>query len=157
MLPTQSNQAMPKHRTFGLMLLLVVLVLGSLSAYARMQKPLAIAQFATGVAAAESLLSVVIVVHIDVTPPFTESAVKQLREYRADTLEEPGVKRVDVLQQVGRANHFTVVEEWATQSAYDEHVGASHTRQFRANLQSMLGAPFDERPHRLIASSTVLK
>jgi quinol monooxygenase YgiN len=55
---------------------------------------------------------------------------------------------VEILQQVGRPNHFTIVEEWKDNNAYDTHVSAQHTRDFRTSLQSMLGAPFDERPHQ---------
>jgi quinol monooxygenase YgiN len=93
---------------------------------------------------------VVIITHVDVMPPFTASALAVLRDYREDSRRDTGAERVDVLQQIGRPNHFTLVEEWANQNAYDQHVCAAHTVRFRARLQPMLGAPFDERPHSIV-------
>ncbi len=55
--------------------------------------------------------------------------------------------RILVLQQDGRPNHFTLLEEWRAQADYDTHLGAAHTRHFREALQPMLGSPFDERLH----------
>jgi quinol monooxygenase YgiN len=96
----------------------------------------------------------VIVTHVDVMPPFTAPAIKLLWDYREDSLKDKGVERIEVLEQVGRPNHFTVVEEWDDQKAYDGHVSAAHTRQFRADLAPMLGAPFDERPHSVVKSGS---
>jgi quinol monooxygenase YgiN len=90
------------------------------------------------------------VLHIDIIPPFTAQAIVLLRTYRKDSLSDKGARRIDVLQQTGRLNHFTVIEEWESQSAYDKHVSAAHTLRFRTDLAPMLGAPFDERPHRFI-------
>ena len=47
------------------------------------------------------------------------------------------------------SNHSTVIEIWATRQAYEDHLAAEHTRALRAELQPMLGGPFDERLHRL--------
>ena len=89
----------------------------------------------------------IIVTHVDVIPTFTNSATNLLLKYRLDSLKDAGAKRVQILQQVGRPNHYSVVEEWDNQHSYDVHVGAASSKEFRANLQPMLGAPFDERPH----------
>jgi quinol monooxygenase YgiN len=90
------------------------------------------------------------VIHIDIIPQFTGQAIVLLRTYRHDSLLDHGAKRIDVLQQTGRLNHFTVIEEWENQSAYDKHVSAAHTLRFRKDLAPMLGAPFDERPHLFV-------
>ena len=92
----------------------------------------------------------VVIVHVDIIPPSTDAAVVLLKNYRQDSLKEAGVKRVEVLQQVGRPNHFTLVEEWENQAAYDHHVSAPATIQFRTRIAPMLGSPFDERLHRSI-------
>jgi quinol monooxygenase YgiN len=94
---------------------------------------------------------IVIVTHVDAMPPFTDKAVRLLREYRQDTLKDSGNKRIEILQQVGRPNHFSIVEEWANQKSFNEHESALHTRKFRSHMQEALGAPFDERPHTFIA------
>jgi quinol monooxygenase YgiN len=96
-------------------------------------------------------LPVEIVTHVDAMPPFTEKTIKALREYRKNTLKESGNKRIDILQQDSRPNHFSIVEEWNNQKSFNEHESAPHTRQFRLDMQEALGAPFDERPHHFIA------
>jgi quinol monooxygenase YgiN len=93
---------------------------------------------------------IIIVTHVDAMPPFTVKATKLLCNYHENTLKDHGNKRIDILQQVGRPNHFTIVEEWENQKAFNEHEGAPHTRQFRSDMQEALGAPFDERPHHFI-------
>jgi quinol monooxygenase YgiN len=92
----------------------------------------------------------VIITHVDVVPQYTAPAVALLQDYRKDSRGDEGSERIEVLQQIGRPNHFTLVEEWADQGAYDKHVSAAHTRQFRDKLQPMLGAPYDERPHSVV-------
>jgi quinol monooxygenase YgiN len=54
-----------------------------------------------------------------------------------------------VQQQGNRPNHFSVVEIWADQKAYDAHVMATHTRQFRETLGPMSGALYDERLYKV--------
>jgi quinol monooxygenase YgiN len=93
---------------------------------------------------------IVIVTHVDAMPPFTDKAVKLLREYRANTVKDSGNKKIEILQQVGRPNHFSIVEEWENQKSFNDHESAPHTRKFRADMQEALGAPFDERPHNFI-------
>ena len=56
----------------------------------------------------------------------------------------------EITQQANRANHFTVIEMWADPKAYEAHVLASHTRQFRDKLGPMLGALYDERLYRTL-------
>jgi quinol monooxygenase YgiN len=90
---------------------------------------------------------IVIISHVDVVPQFTQAGVELLKKYRKQSLNQPGAKRIAVLQQIGRPNHFTVVEEWSDERALDEHVSAAPTKEFRAELQPLLGAPYDERPH----------
>jgi quinol monooxygenase YgiN len=97
-----------------------------------------------------ALQRVVIITHIDAMPSFTEQAVSLLRKYRQDAMADSGAEKIEILQQAGRPNHFTVVEEWNNQPDYDRHVSAAHTIQFRQQLAPMLGAPFDERPHSVI-------
>ena len=96
---------------------------------------------------------IVIVSHVDAMPPFTESTTALLNEYRKESAQDKGAKRIEVLVQIGRPNHFTIVEEWADQKSYDAHVSAAHTRKFRTKLQDGLGAPFDERPHTFLETA----
>ena len=123
-------------------------VIAQESANQKSSSPNVVAQ-AAGKSAQENV-PIVIVTHVDAMPPFTDKAVRLLREYRQDTLKDNGNKRIEVLQQVGRPNHFSIVEEWENQNSFNDHESAPHTRKFRAHMQEALGAPFDERPHNFI-------
>ena len=102
---------------------------------------------ASGAVAAEEPLYVV--THVDVMPKFTADGRELLLQFAADSRKDAGAVRIEVFEELGRPNHSTVVEVWESRKAYDDHLGADHTRAYRAKLQPMLGSPFDERLHRL--------
>ena len=91
---------------------------------------------------------VVVVTHVDVPPPFKDTTVPLLQQLSEASRKEAGNLRFEVQQQGNRPNHFTVVELWADQRAYDAHVMAGHTRQFRDKLGPMSGALYDERLYK---------
>jgi quinol monooxygenase YgiN/beta-lactamase superfamily II metal-dependent hydrolase len=92
--------------------------------------------------------AVSVVSHVDVTPdPRVAGMLRRLAE--ASRMEE-GNERFDVMQHTMRANHFTVVETWRDQKAFDAHVAATHTRQYRDELQPLTGSPLDERVYKAI-------
>jgi quinol monooxygenase YgiN len=77
--------------------------------------------------------------------------VPELLERLAEaSRQDKGNIRFDVLQHAMRANHFTVVETWQSQSALDAHAAAAHTRQYRDQLQPMTGSPLDERVYNVV-------
>jgi len=88
---------------------------------------------------------VYVVTHVDVLPASKDNCVALLGAMSTDTRSDPGNISYDVLQQTNRANHFTVVEEWANRKALDGHAMAAHTLAFREKLSPMAGALFDER------------
>jgi quinol monooxygenase YgiN len=102
---------------------------------------------AAGNVAADERLYVV--THVDVMPKFTDAARDVLKQFAVDSRKDAGAVRIEVLEELGRPNHSTVVEIWANRQAYEDHLAADHTKAYRAKLQPMLGSPFDERLHRL--------
>ena len=87
--------------------------------------------------------AVSVVAHVDVTPnPQVPVLLRRLAEA---SRREDGNVRFDVFQHTMRANHFTVVETWQSQRALDAHVAATHTKQYRDELQPLTGSPLDER------------
>ena len=96
---------------------------------------------------------IVTVIHVDARPADTRSAVALLDGFRRTSLRDPGAKAFEVLQEIGHPNHFTLVEKWLDQKAYDEHNLAKYTRHFRDQLQPMLASPFDERTHTELVGS----
>jgi quinol monooxygenase YgiN len=88
-----------------------------------------------------------VVTHVDVLPNYAADATKLLKEYAADSRKDQGSVRFELLGQLSRKNHFTIVSVWENQTAFDAHLETAHTREFRGKLQPMLGSPFDERLH----------
>jgi quinol monooxygenase YgiN len=93
---------------------------------------------------------VYVVTHVDVVAASKDDCVALLGAMSTDTRSDPGNIGYDVLQQANRANHFTVVEEWANRKALDDHAASAHTLAFREKLLPMSGALFDERLYTLM-------
>jgi quinol monooxygenase YgiN len=88
-----------------------------------------------------------VVTHVDLTPNYIVDGTPLLSKFASDSRKEKGVVRFELLQEPGRKNHFTIVSVWENQAAFDAHLEADHTKQFREKLQPMLGGPLDERLH----------
>lgn len=91
---------------------------------------------------------VVVATHVDVPGNLKDAVLPILRDIAEASRKDAGNLRYEVLQQGNRPNHFTVVEAWTDQKAYEAHVAAAHTRQFRGKLGPMVGALYDERLYR---------
>ncbi len=104
-----------------------------------------------GQARDESLTGAVYVVtHVDVVPAGKDACIAALHDMSLDTPKDAGNITYEALQQANRANHFTVIEAWADQSAVDAHAAAAHTRAFRQKLAPIAGAVYDERLYKAI-------
>jgi quinol monooxygenase YgiN len=91
-----------------------------------------------------------VVTHVDVTPNYASDAAKLLLQFAADSHKDIGSVRFELLGDLSRKNHFTFVSVWENQAAFNAHLEANHTKQFRDKLQPMLGSPFDERLHSIM-------
>jgi quinol monooxygenase YgiN len=91
-----------------------------------------------------------VVTYVDVFPQGAADTNKWLHEFAAESRKDPGSVRFEVMRDVERANHFTIVEVWQTRQAYEAHTAMEHTKRFRENLQKYLGSPFDERLYHLL-------
>lgn len=91
-----------------------------------------------------------VVTHVDIIPPETAAGTKLVQQYVQETRKEKGLVRIESYAQLSRLNHISIVEVWDSQKAYDEHVAAPHTRQFRQQLDPKLGSPYDERLHQIL-------
>jgi quinol monooxygenase YgiN len=88
-----------------------------------------------------------VVTHVDIIPPQKVAGTKLVQQYVADSHKDSGVVRVEAGAEISRDNHISITEVWQNQKAFDEHVAAAHTRQFRQQIDPMLGSPYDERLH----------
>ena len=104
----------------------------------------------TGANAVNAVHAVVVVTHVDVPPPKKDECIAALKTLVADSRKEGGSVRFEVFQQSNRPNHFSVVEVWKDQRAYDAHITAASTKKFRDQLTPMSGALYDERLYKAI-------
>jgi len=86
-----------------------------------------------------------VITHVDIEPQFVAQALPVLDTFVSDSASDPGVQTFALLSQSGTTNHFQLIEVFANQQAFDAHVSAQHTLDFRNDIQSFIGAPYDER------------
>jgi quinol monooxygenase YgiN len=107
-------------------------------------------EIASGPAGKVPAGAIFVVTHVDVPPPRKDDCEAALKALAADSRKEPGVVRFEVFQQSSRPNHFTVVEVWKNQKAYDDHLVSTHNKKFRDTLTPMTGALYDERTYKAL-------
>jgi quinol monooxygenase YgiN len=93
---------------------------------------------------------VIVASHVDVPPPRKDEVIAALNPLAQESRKAAGNHGFGVWQQTSRPNHFTVVEIWKDQRAYDARGSAAPQRTFRDKLGPMLGALYDERLFRLV-------
>src|SRR5262245_32695717 len=88
---------------------------------------------------------VVVVTHLDIIPTFVDQAVPVLNDFVRDSRHDPGVVVFKMISWTPTTNHFQLIEVFENQKAFDAHVSAAHTIEFRRDIQAFIGAPYDER------------
>jgi len=91
-----------------------------------------------------------VITHVDVDPQNVGQAQPLLDTFVNDSLNDPGVQTFALLSQTPTTNHFQLVEVFANLKAFDAHVSAQHTVDFRTNIDPLLGAPYDERLYQFV-------
>jgi quinol monooxygenase YgiN len=86
-----------------------------------------------------------VITHVDFAPPQREKGLGFLKSAAEAGRKEAGNLGWDALQQTARNNHFEVVEIWKDEKASDAHETLPATKQFRADVQPLLGAHYDRR------------
>jgi quinol monooxygenase YgiN len=96
-----------------------------------------------------------VVTHVDVVPPRKDDGVAALTRLAGDGRPAHGNLRFEVVQQVNRPNHFTIVEVWTDATAAAAHSMAASTRRFRDALAAMTGALYDERKYGAVDEARI--
>ena len=91
-----------------------------------------------------------VITHVDSDPQFVPQIGPLLDTFVNDSLNDSGIQSFALLSQTPTPNHFQLVETFANQQAFDAHVSAQHTVEFRDNTTGFLGAPYDERLYQLV-------
>jgi quinol monooxygenase YgiN len=102
-------------------------------------------------AQAPSDTAVYSVAYFDVMPASKASAVTAFKQYRDMSRKDEGMARLEFFEQVGRPAHFSVIETWANQKAFDAHAAATHTKQWRSAIDSIRLSDYDQRPYKTLS------
>jgi len=93
---------------------------------------------------------VYVVTHVDNVGSGVERGTELAEELVAASRQERGAVDIGFMIQDSRRNHRTLFEVWESAADQERHTSAEHTIQFRIELLSLLGSPYDERLyHRL--------
>jgi len=94
--------------------------------------------------------TVYVVTHVDIIPPKKDEGIASTSALAEPGRKERGNLRFEVLQQLSRPNHMTVVEAWASRRAQQAHATTEVMKTYRDGLLPMSGSLYDERVYRAI-------
>ena len=83
----------------------------------------------------------VVHVHIRVKPEHLESFLDETRRNAAASLQEPGVRRFDVLQDEAEGTHVVLAEVYVDQAAADAHKQTAHYARWQDAVAEMMAEP----------------
>jgi quinol monooxygenase YgiN len=91
------------------------------------------------------------VIYVEVMPTASVEGGALLRRYRAATRTEDGNLRCEVVQRIGRANQFAILEVWRDQTAFEAHGSGASSTDVRREIAAIRNAPTDERVHTALS------
>ena len=92
--------------------------------------------------------AVYVLTHADSVPDSRIQASVVLTDLAAKSRQEAGNVMFQIEVQTNRNNHFTVIEAWRDQKAFDAHITSENTKKFRDTFGPFLGAWFDDRIYK---------
>jgi quinol monooxygenase YgiN len=81
-----------------------------------------------------------------------EQAAALLKGWAETVRKNPDNLGFAPLQRRDPANHFAIVEMWKDAKAFEAQSASPEGQQFKAALNGILIAPYDERPHSALAA-----
>ena len=92
-----------------------------------------------------------VVTYVEARPAAGDEAASLLKSYRAASRGAAGNLRAVVVRSVVRPGQFVVVAAWKDKAAWDAHMAASATKEFREKLNALRNAPADDRFHNSLS------
>lgn len=80
-------------------------------------------------------------VHIQVKSEFIEAFKAISTENARNSLQESGIARFDVIQQIDDPNHFELIEVYRTPADPAKHKETAHYNKWRELAEPMLAGP----------------
>jgi quinol monooxygenase YgiN len=92
-----------------------------------------------------------VVTYVESKPGARDETAALLKSYQSASRKDPGNLRSIVVQRPRRPGQFVVVAAWKDKAAWDVHMGAPATKEFREKLNAMRAAPPDDRFHNSLS------
>lgn len=80
-------------------------------------------------------------VHVHVKPEFVEAFKEATIENARNSVQEPGIARFDVIQQLDDPTHFVLVEVYRTPDDPARHKETAHYQIWRDTVAEMMAEP----------------
>jgi len=91
-----------------------------------------------------------VLTHVDVGPPTLPQLEAMMPAFIEASRADVNAAQFDFVRQTDRRNHFTLIEGWTSRSAQIDHELAPATKAFRASVQPLMGALYDQRFYRVL-------
>jgi autoinducer 2-degrading protein len=83
----------------------------------------------------------IVQVHVHVKPEFVDAFEEATIENAGKSVQEPGIARFDVIQQLDDPTRFILIEVYRSESAPAEHKKTTHYQTWRDTVAEMMAEP----------------
>ncbi len=80
-------------------------------------------------------------VHVHVKPDQIKAFMAATKENAQNSIQEPGIARFDVIQQLDNPEHFVLVEVYRTMGDSVKHKETAHYQKWRDAVADMMAEP----------------
>jgi quinol monooxygenase YgiN len=94
---------------------------------------------------------VYIVTYMEVAPSSASEARQLILAYANEARKASGAAQIDALQRISDPGHFALIEQWQTQAAKQAFAASDPVTKFRAGLNPLQSAAYDERIHSALS------
>ena len=94
---------------------------------------------------------VYIVTYMEVAPDSASEARQLILGYANEARKASGAVQVDALQRISDPGHFALIEQWQSQGAKQAFAATDPVTKFRAGLNPLQSAAYDERIHAALS------
>jgi quinol monooxygenase YgiN len=102
-------------------------------------------------AAQDAAQPVYIVTYMEVAPSAASEAGKVILAYASEARKASGAVQIDALQRISDPGHFALIEQWQSQGAKQAFAATDPVTRFRAALNPLQSAAYDERIHTALS------
>jgi quinol monooxygenase YgiN len=105
----------------------------------------------TGSAQAQDAGTIHVVTYIEAQAKARREAAAQLTMFREAARKDAGNLAADAVESLARVGHFVILTAWKDREAFDAHMAAAHTKEFRDKLHAVRNSPTDDRIHNSLS------